>query len=56
VVTYHAITVTNYHFICSVVINAIFNTRFGSIICHIDKLHFKDIFSSVILNYLQLDV
>jgi hypothetical protein len=44
-VTCRAITVKNYHFIwCTVVINVIFNPCFGSIICHISKFYFKDIF------------
>jgi hypothetical protein len=37
-VTGHAVTVTNYRFKwCSVVINVIFNTCFGSVICYIGK-------------------
>jgi hypothetical protein len=41
----HAITATNYHvMLCSVVINAIFNTCFSSIIFYIGKLYFEDIF------------
>jgi len=44
-VAYHAITVTNYHFKwSSVVINVMFNTRFGSIICYIGTFYFEDIF------------
>jgi hypothetical protein len=53
VVVCHAITVTNYYYIwCSVMINEIFSTCFGSIICFIGKFYFKNIFKIVILNYL----
>jgi hypothetical protein len=42
---YHAITVRNYHFTwCSIVINVIFNTCFGSILCYIGKFYFGDFF------------
>jgi hypothetical protein len=45
VVTHHVITVTNYHFTwCSVVMNVIFNTCVGSIICYIGKFYFEDFF------------
>jgi hypothetical protein len=40
----HAITVTNYCFTwCSVVIKAILNTCFGSIICYIGKFYFENL-------------
>jgi hypothetical protein len=42
-VSCHTITVTNYHFMwCSIVINVIFSTCFGSIICYIGKFYFED--------------
>jgi hypothetical protein len=41
----NTITVANYHLMwCSVVINMIFNTCFGSVICYIGKFYFKHIF------------
>jgi hypothetical protein len=46
-----AITVTDYHFTwCSVVVNAIFNTCFGSITCYVGKFYFR-VFLIFVLNY-----
>jgi hypothetical protein len=44
VVACHAITVANYPFTwCSVVINVISNSCFGSVICYIGKFYIEDI-------------